>query len=79
MATRNSQDNDYTIYDDPVGYIKGMFYDSPETAGGSDVSYQHSISTFLLKCLVKYYKGLEKSDNKILDYGCGPTLAYSIS
>ena len=31
--------------------------------------------------MAKFYKGLERSDDslKILDYGCGPALAYSIS
>ena len=78
MATRTSQENDYTAFDNPALYIKIVFNDPLEAAENS--VYTHSTS-FLLKCLAKFYEGLERSDNslKILDYGCGPSLPYSIS
>ena len=76
---RTSQENDYTAYNDPAGYIKEMFNDLPETAEDSDTTH-HSISKFLLKCLAKFFDGLESDSSlKIVDYGCGPTIAYSIS
>ena len=55
---RTSQENDYTAYNDPAGYIKEMFNDLPETAEDSDTTH-HSISKFLLKCLAKFFDGLE--------------------
>ena len=69
----------YRSFDDPEGYIKGMFGDSPEDTE-SIKSSDSVIPRFLMKCLAEYYKGLERSDGslKILDYGCGPTIAYSI-
>ena len=78
-----AKDGDYRSFDDPEGYIKGMFSDSPQDTESTKLSdsYQQAIPRFLMKCLAEYFKGLERSDSslKILDYGCGPTVAYSIS
>lgn len=51
MATRTSQDNDYTAFNDPAGYVKKVFSGTEENSD--------SISSFLLKCLAKHYSGLE--------------------
>lgn len=74
------EDNIYREFSDPAGYIKEMFNHDPEAAEESDTTH-HRFSRFLLKCLAEFYGGLKKSDNslKILDYGCGPSIPFSIS
>ena len=53
---------------DPEGYVKHLF--ASET----------TVSNYLLKCLAKFYNSLPCSASlRVLDYGCGPSLAYSIS
>ena len=39
----------------------------------------NGVSDFLLGHLARFYKTVSGSNLKILDYGCGPSLAYSIS
>ncbi len=64
---------------DPLAYINNSFNPEP-AAEESDTTHQ-TFSRFLLKCLAKFFKEevVSGCSLKVLDYGCGPSLAYSIS
>ena len=58
---------------DPEGYLKEIL-PSPR-----ELSPEYGHSQFLLKSLAKHFPNVAQSQQRILDYGCGPSLPFDIS